>query len=126
MSTEQTRQLDNQEIAGFKIWYSDKTYSSNDGIWNDAPEDNVQVVMIYFKKRDALNRHTRLYSSGCDYYALNKDGRFTSHFEDISKVDGHVLYGKYMNWEELAKLEQKAFDDYGEDLITKSLNNLIN
>ena len=128
MSTKQTPQLNNQEITAFKIWYGDgSSFTSNNGLWNEAPNDNVQVVMIYYKFRDALGRFTRLYSSGCDYYALDKEtGRFTSDFDDITKVSGHVLYGKYMNYQDLGVLEKKAFDDYGAELIPKSIENLIN
>lgn len=114
MSTKETPQLEYQKIIGFKIWYSDSVYTSNDGEWKNAPIDNVQVVMIYFEKKDALNRYTRLYSSGCDYYALDTTkGLFTSHFDDINKVFGHVLYGKFMNWNKLIELEKVAFEDYG-------------
>lgn len=126
MSTSDTPQLNYQEIAGFKIWYGDNTtYTSKDGAWENAPSDNVQVVMIYFKAKDAMGRFTRLYSSGCDYYALdNQTGKFTSAFDDITKVSGHVLYGKFMNYQDLSVLEKVAFDDYGEWMIPKLPDNL--
>ena len=113
MSTEQTPQLAHQVVRAFKIWYSDSTFDSTQGAWKEAPKDDVQVVIIYFEKNDALGRPTRLYSSGCDYYALDDEGNFTSHFDDIEKVKGHVLYGKFMNFEELLKKEKIAFNDYG-------------
>lgn len=114
MDTSQTPQLKYQKIVGFKIWYSDSVYTSLDGDWENAPSDDVQIVMVYFEMLDGLGRHTRLYSSGCDYYALNKKGEFTSSFDDIKKVNGHVLYGKFMDYEDLKTLGKVAFDDYGE------------
>ena len=127
MSTKETKQLDHQKIVGFKTWYSDSTYTSNDGKWNDAPKDDVQMVMVYFAHKDALKRFTRLYSSGCDYYALDgSTGRFSSSFDDVSSVSGHVLYGKFMNWDSLMALEKVAFEDYGEWLNPKELKELIN
>lgn len=115
MSTEQTPQMEHQKIIGWKIWYSDSTFDSTQGEWKDAPLDDVQVVMIYFKGVDSLGRHTRLYSSGCDHYALDViNGVFTSHFDDISKVSGDVKVGKFMSYDALIKKEKEAFDDFGE------------
>jgi len=115
MDTSITPQLDYQEVAGFKIWYSDSTYTGTTyKEWTKAPTDDIQVVMIYFVKLDGMGRHTRLYSSGCDYYALTEDLRFTSHFDDTTKVSGHILYGKYTHWDNLMKIEKIAFEDYGE------------
>lgn len=126
MSTKNTPQLDHQKIAGFKIWYDNGSfYTSNDGFWNDAPIDGIQVVMIYFDAKDALGRFTRLYSSGCDYYALDGSGHLTSDFDDITKVSGHVLYGKFMNYQDLILLEKGAFNDYGDWLVPKSLPELV-
>ena len=115
MDTTQTPQLDYQQIETSKIWYSDSVYTGRTyADWVAAPSDDVQVVMLYFTTRDGMGRPTRLYSSGCDYYALTPEMRFSSHFDDISQVEGHVLYGKYMNFEALLSLEQRAFNDYGE------------
>ena len=123
MSTKETPHFERQKIVGFKIWYSDRCFTCNDGRWNEAPKDDVQVVMVYFAHKDALGRFTRLYSSGCDYYALDAvTGHFSSNFDDISEVSGHVLYGKFMNWDSLGALEKVAFDDYGEWLKPKELN----
>lgn len=126
MSTKNTPQLMHQDIAGFKIWYDNGTfYTSNDGLWNNAPVDGVQVVMIYFQVKDALGRFTRLYSSGCDYYALDTNGHLTSDFDDIGKVSGHVLYGKFMNYQDLIVLEKDAFNDYGNWLMPKPIEELV-
>ncbi|MCK4609427.1 MAG: hypothetical protein KAT71_08090 [Gammaproteobacteria bacterium] len=121
MDTSQTPQLKSQKIAGFKIWYSDQAIQSTDlegktvyKQWQSAPADDVQVVMVYFERLDGQGRHTRLYSSGCDYYGIDRFGRFTSHFDDVKEVSGHILYGKFMNYEALITLEQGAFDDYGD------------
>lgn len=121
MDTSKTPQLEHQKFRAFKIWYSDSIYvgySYED--WKNAPSDDVQVVMIYFKKQDALGRPTRLYSSGCDYYGLTFALNFYSHFDDITKVKGHILYGKYMNYDKLLELEQQAFNDYGENWLAPS------
>lgn len=120
MDTSITPQLSHQEVIAFKIWYSDSIYKgSSYEDWTNAPSDDVQVVMIYFNKLDGQGRFTRLYSSGCDYYAMTKDLQFSSHFDDIDKVDGHVLYGKYTNWKRLEKIEREAFDDYGLEFLPK-------
>ena len=109
-----TPHLPHQKLKGFKIWYSKSVFTSLDGDWKDAPADDVQVVMIYFEKYDALDRHTRLFSSGCDYYALNENGVFTSAFDDVSLVEGHVLVGKFMQLDKLETIMEEALNDYGE------------
>ena len=115
MSTENTPQLDYQRIIGWKIWYSDKTVDSTQMTWEDAPADDVQYVMVYFEAKDALGRFTRLYSTGCDYYALDSvAGRFSSNFDDITKVSGVVKYGKYMDYNQLLDMGKIVFDDYGD------------
>lgn len=121
MDTSQTPQLNHQKTVAFKIWYSDKVVQSTDLAgatlyqkWLNAPHDDVQLVMVYFAQKDGMGRHTRLFSSGCDYYALNEQGQLTSHFDNISKVQGHVLYGKFMDYEAHLKLCKVAYDDYGE------------
>ena len=115
MSTEQTPHLDHQKIRGWKIWYSDTTVDSTQMSWDEAPDDDVQVVMIYFEGLDGMGRPTRLYSSGCDVYGLDQEaGTFSSHFDDPSKVTGVIKHGKYTNWQKLLLIEKMAFDDYGE------------
>ena len=121
MDATQTPQLNHQKTVAFKIWYSDKTVQSTDLVgatpyekWLNAPSDDVQLVMVYFEMLDAMGRHTRLFSAGCDYYAMDENGQLTSHFDDIAQVSGHVLYGKFMDYQEHLKLGKIAYDDYGE------------
>lgn len=110
-----TPQLEHQEYLGFKIWYSDSTFDSTQGEWTDAPDDDVQYVMIYFQKKDALSRYTRLAASGCDYYALDMETKhFTSSFDDVAKVKGHIKYGKFMDLETLLSMSGEFYNDYGE------------
>ncbi len=121
MDTSQTPQLEHQEIVAFKIWYSDSEvegHSYDD--WVNAPDDDVQVVMLYFEQRDAQGRPTRLYSSGCDNYGLTKDMQFSSSLDDPSKVAGHTKSGKYMNWKQLAKLEKTTYEDWGQEWLWTS------
>lgn len=114
-----TPHLPHQEYNGFKIWYSDSTFDSTQGDWDEAPDDDVQYVMIYFQKKDALGRYTRLAASGCDYYALDmKTREFTSSFDDINKVKGYVKYGKFMDLKELLEMRDMFYNDYGEWLDT--------
>lgn len=113
MSTKECPQLDYQRVAAFKIWYPDKvirgvTYQD----WCGAPDDNVQVVMLYFEKRDGLGRYTRLYSSGCTHYLMTPDMKLVSSFEDVPEEKGHLKFGRFMNYEKLLELEKQAFEDF--------------
>lgn len=100
-------------ILGWKIWYSNTTFDSTQGSWEDAPTDDVQVVMVFFDEYDPHGRPTRLVMKGCDYYGF--DGQeFTCDYNDITKVKGVIKNGWYTDWDTLMVLEKESFDDYGE------------
>lgn len=100
-------------VRGWKLFYGDgRTFSSNDGTWDDAPAQDVQIVVVYEMKIDGQGRPTRIVFSGCDYYF--KDGDvFGQSFDDVSLVRGVVKYGKLMNTEAaFNKLMNVAMEDY--------------
>ena len=108
-------------IKAFKIWYSDKTFDSTQavakdifGAWKEAPDQDIQVVVFYFEENDGLGRPTRKYMRGEDFYAMDETEKLSEHFDDITKVEGVVKYGKYTTDENIAKLETESFEDYGE------------
>lgn len=110
-----------QKIRAFKIWYSDKTFDSTQaeskdvfGAWKEAPDEDVQVVVLYFDENDALGRPTRRYMRGQDYYAMDDSENLSESFDDITKVKGVVKYGKYTTEEKITKIEAESFNDYGE------------
>lgn len=98
---------------GWKFFYGDgSTFSSNDGTMKEAPDQDVQVFMVYEKKTDGQNRPTRIVFSGCDYYF--KDGnKFGQSFDDVSKVRGVVKHGRWMKTEaKFNKIMAVAMKDY--------------
>ena len=98
---------------GWKLFYGNsKTFSSNNGTWENAPDQDVQILMVYEKKTDKQGRPTRIVFSGCDFYF--KDGNsFGQSFDDISKVRGVVKHGKWMNTEaEFDDIMAVAMEDY--------------
>lgn len=104
-------------IRAFKIWYSNSVFESTTGSfadWLKAPDVDVQEVMFYFPENDALGRPTRLYARGNDFYALTPEMEFTTDFDDISKVKGHIKYGKWTTWENHERISNEAINDYGE------------
>ena len=110
------------DIAAFKIWYSDSTLDSTqiDGMtifekWKNAPDQDVQVVFFYFAEKDGTGKHTRREIQGVDYYSLTEDGSISQDFDDITKMTGHVKYGKYMNYDAFLKLYEIAGKDYMEE-----------
>ena len=51
---------------------------------------------------------------GQDFYAMNDEENLSEDFDDITKVNGEVKYGKYTTEENIAKIEAESFNDYGE------------
>ena len=109
------------KIRAFKIWYSDKTFDSTQavakdvfGAWKEAPDQDVQVVMFYFDENDGMGRPMGRVMKGQDYYAMDENGNLSEHFDDIAKVSGAVKYGKFTDWNNLMRLEEISFRDYGE------------
>lgn len=100
------------KVIGWKIWYGDgTTFSSLQGTWKKAPDQDVQILMIYYDKKDLQNRSTRKVFSGDNFY-FSDDVIFNSSFEDESKVIGIVKYGKWMDGKGFEKIRLTAMDDY--------------
>jgi len=109
------------KLRAFKIWYSDKTFDSTQavakdvfGAWKEAPDQDVQVVVFYFDENDSFGRPTRRVMKGQDYYAMNEKGNLSEHFDDITKVNGVVKYGKWTDWDNISRIDAESFSDYGE------------
>ena len=110
-----------EKIRAFKIWYSNKTFDSTQavakdifGAWKEAPDQDIQVVVFYFDANDGLDRPTRRVMKGKDYYAMDENENLSEHFDDITKVNGVVTYGKFTAWDNLVRIDTEAFNDYGE------------
>ena len=100
-------------VIGWKIWYGDgSTFSSLQGTWKSAPNQNVQIVMTYFNQKDQIGQSLRQIWTGMDYYFM-KDNIWGCSFEDVSIVKGIVKYGKWMKSEkEFNDMQAIAMEDY--------------
>lgn len=96
----------------WRIWYGDgSTFDSKAGLWEAAPSENVQVVMLYENRNDRQGRPCRFVMSGKDYYF--KDGDlFGVSFDDESKTRGIVKRGKWMTDEAFETIRVRAFEDF--------------
>ena len=107
-----------QKVKAWKIWYSDSTFDSIQGKWEEAPEQDIQVVVFYFDEKDGLGRYMRRYMAGNDYYAfVPETEEITQSFDDISKVNGSIKYGKWTTDENIDRISKEAAIDYGEDWL---------
>ena len=118
-----------QDIAGWKIWYGDGTMAcSKDISWQDAPDQNVQLVMLYqnrpdstvstaaiqkWKSGDGKEYYYRRVLAGVDFYTYHSALGHSEVFNDISKVSkgAHIKYGKEIDIEEFKKIRKKAQED---------------
>lgn len=57
------------KFLGWKIWYKDRVVSSKECEWDDAPKDDIQVIICYYTS-DKHNHITRIMYYGVDYYLL--------------------------------------------------------
>ena len=112
------------KIRAFKIWYSDQAFDSIQavakdifGAWKEAPDQDIQAVVFYFEANDGLGRPMRRIMKGQDYYAMDENENLSEHFDDITKVGGIVKYGKFTDWNNLMRLEEDSFRDYGESWL---------
>jgi hypothetical protein len=78
----------NLEVIGWKIYYGipDRTewkievFTSKDGKWEDAPNENVGIILLYFKGMVNEKENYRRIMSGEDYYWRQE-------------IAGEVVYG---------------------------------
>ena len=96
----------------WRIWYGNgTTFDSNDGTWEEAPSDNVQVVILYEDWNDLQGRPRRFVMSGSDYYFKDED-LFGHSFDDETKTRGTVKRGKWLTDEAYEAIRLKAMEEY--------------
>lgn len=101
------------KVIGWKIWYGDgTTFSSLQVPWEKAPDQNVQVVMVYYDKKDGQGRSCRIVFCGDDLYWKNDKDEFGTSFEDTVKVGDVVKFGKKMDSKDYELMRMKAMEDY--------------
>lgn len=94
-------------VIYWRIYYGDYTnWSSSDGSWQDAPDDDVQIVVLW-----RMDTATRM-MSGADYYwcdPLHKDpfGRTNDHGE----THGDLKTGKWVSDEDFDTIRLIATND---------------
>ena len=99
-------------VRAWRIYYGDfTTFDNKRGTWDDAPAENVQIVILFEGWDDDLGRPRRFMMSGDDYYY--SDGTwFGSSFTDIAKAFGTVKFGKFISDADFNRILQTAEADY--------------
>lgn len=54
-------------VIGWRLWYSDSTFSSEDGTWDEAPSTDVQALEVFHEAP------YRTLTYGDDVYRLTPD-----------------------------------------------------
>ena len=99
----------------FKIFYGDHSiYESGIGDkiqlkadWDDAPKENVQVVVLY-ENMTINNNHTKVLYSGFDYYTFNGE-KFVFTNENPEET---ILYGKWaIDYDTFREIFSNAFSE---------------
>ena len=99
-------------VIGWRIYYGDgTTFDDRTGRWEDAPDHNVQVVMLYEQRRDSRGRCYRFVMSGSDYYYKDSES-FGFSFDDRAQATGSVKFGKYISDEAFESIRLLAMEDF--------------
>ena len=98
----------------FRIYYGDDTTYTGIGnqselkkLWEEAPNENIQVITLFENTPNGLGGNTKMFYSGVDYYMFDGE-KFV--FDNIIH-DGHVLYGKWDSNEHYTALRQRALSE---------------
>lgn len=104
-------------VIAFKIFYAQNKIVVGKGspaelkeAWDNAPNDYVQLVMLYYNETDRDNRPMRYNFQGSDFYAF--DGESFSGSNDSRELSGSIKNGKWISDEAFESIRDKALDDY--------------
>lgn len=89
-----------RKLVGWKIWYSDgSTFSSAQGKWEDAPIDDIQILMRYYDngKREIVQ--------GVDIYFIEE-----FHGDEARKLKW-IKFGKEIKADEYIRITKVALND---------------
>lgn len=100
----------------WRVWYDDgSTFSSSDGLPDDAPVDGVQIIMDY------PSIGPRIVHQGMDYYWWMGDCWASGNINDLGlhlrkrpPVALVVLFGRWSPIVAYHEARQRAFDDHCE------------
>lgn len=100
--------------VAFRIYYGDDTTYTGVGtqselrqLWKLAPDQNVQVVVLYENTLDAHGNNTKMLYSGVDYFMFDGE-RFI--FDNVL-YDGHVLFGLWDSNRHFALVRDRALKE---------------
>lgn len=104
---------------GWKIWYSNSTFDSTQGTWGEAPDTDVQCVVLYYAEMVAEGIPYRDLFMGADYYAYDGNRFYLREDDARSEVKdeliGHIKTGRWTtdeNYQDI--IMHRAMDDMGE------------
>jgi len=95
-------------IIWWKIYYGNyTTWTSNDGPWKDAPDKDIQVVLLW-----RADKNTRIFF-GRDYYCYNpKEPLYNfSQTNNLSEAKGQVKTGSWAGDWDFQKILWEALLD---------------
>lgn len=95
----------NAPFVGWKIWYGDgSVFSSSMGRWEDAPNENVQCIIIY---QEIDTPKTRLRLRGSDHYDFDGERFYKSN--NVNDLPGiSIKNGKLIDNETFAEIIKLA------------------
>lgn len=94
--------------VGFTLWYSKTVVDGSSFLdWLNAPDDDVQWVLLYFDEDDGQGRHCRQTIGGHDYYQMLPEMKIVT--TDSAKPSGvGVKSGKWTSEENIERIIAEA------------------
>lgn len=101
-------------ISHWRIYYGDGSmFSSAEGSWSEAPDYDVQVVVLFTADQTANGSHYKTIVSMVDYYWKDGDA-FGYSFDDRRVCKGAIKYGAWLSNEGFRAVSDRALQDRGD------------
>lgn len=101
------------EIAGWRLYYGDgTTLDSRESSWEDAPAENVQVLIRFHERLDKRGRPLREMYHGSPGNAGDYYWQFGAGTAAEVPEDADVKYGRMIDDTEFMAIYNRALGDY--------------
>lgn len=104
-------------MRGWKIYYSNGTFDSSQGVWDEAPSQDVQAVILYLDTKDKLNRPNKNMMIGKKYYCYDQLQNRYFATDKEGEMAGSIKHGTTINGGVFNAIKRSTDRDFGADTL---------